>query len=50
MATKSAESSVVFVSAIRDATVKNLCQNNWASTAATFSLPNLSMSFSSNGC
>jgi len=31
-------------------TITNVRQNNWAATAATFSLPNLSMSFSDNGC
>jgi hypothetical protein len=31
-------------------TITNVRQNNWAATAATFQLPNLSMSFSDNGC
>jgi hypothetical protein len=31
-------------------TITNVRQNNWAATAATFSLPNLSMTFSDNGC
>jgi len=30
--------------------IKNLRQENWATTASTFTLPGLSMSFSSNGC
>jgi len=29
--------------------INNVRQNNWASTAATFTLPNLTMSFSNNG-
>lgn len=31
-------------------TITNVRQNNWGATAATFSLPNLSMSFSGDGC
>jgi len=31
-------------------TINNLRQNNYATTAASFTLPGLSMSFSSNGC
>ena len=31
-------------------TITNVKQHNWASTAATFSLPNLSMGFSDTGC
>ena len=31
-------------------TIKNLRQENWATTASTFTLPGLSMSFSDNGC
>ena len=30
--------------------IKNLRQENWATTASTFTLPGLSMSFSSDGC
>jgi len=30
--------------------IKNLRQENWATTASTFTLPGLSMSFSNNGC
>jgi Family of unknown function (DUF6230) len=33
-----------------DITIKNLRQENWATTASTFTLPGLSMSFSSDGC
>jgi hypothetical protein len=31
-------------------TITNVRQNNWAATAASFSLPNLNMSFQTNGC
>lgn len=31
-------------------TITNVRQNNWAATAASFSLPSLSMSFQSDGC
>jgi hypothetical protein len=31
-------------------TIKNLRQENWATTASTFTLPGLSMSFSNTGC
>ncbi|HEU5332359.1 MAG TPA: DUF6230 family protein, partial [Actinocrinis sp.] len=31
-------------------TIDNLRQDNYATTAASFTLPGLSMSFSSNGC
>ena len=30
--------------------IKNLRQNNWATTASSFTLPGLSISFSDNGC
>ncbi|GAA1993609.1 DUF6230 family protein [Catenulispora subtropica] len=30
--------------------ITNVRQHNWAATAATFKLPNLSMTFSDNGC
>lgn len=31
-------------------TIKNLRQNNWATTASSFTLPGLSIGFSNNGC
>lgn len=31
-------------------TIKNLRQNNWATTASSFTLPGLSIGFSDNGC
>jgi hypothetical protein len=30
--------------------IKHLRQNNWATTASSFTLPGLSISFSDNGC
>ncbi|BEL04798.1 DUF6230 family protein [Actinoplanes sichuanensis] len=40
----------VFGQEAEEVTLTNLRQNNWATTAVRFYLPNLSMSFSSNGC
>lgn len=31
-------------------TIKNLRQDNWATTASSFTLPGLSIGFSDNGC
>jgi hypothetical protein len=33
-----------------EVTIKNLRQNNWATTAGTFTLPNLRLAFTSDGC
>lgn len=40
----------VFGQQAETVTIRNLRQNNFATTAATFNLPNLHMAFSSTGC
>ncbi|GAA2676173.1 MULTISPECIES: DUF6230 family protein [Actinoplanes] len=40
----------VFGQQADEVTIENLRQNNYATTAATFHLPNLRMSFTSDGC
>lgn len=40
----------VFGQQADEVTLTNLRQNNWATTAATFKLPNLHMSFTGDGC
>jgi hypothetical protein len=40
----------VFAQQARTVTITNLRQNNYATTAATFSLPHLRMGFNSDGC
>jgi hypothetical protein len=40
----------VFAQQADSVTINNLRQDNFATTAATFTLPNLSLGFSSNGC
>jgi hypothetical protein len=40
----------VAVSVIRNATLRSLCQHTWLTTAGTFTLPGLSLSFSRSGC
>jgi hypothetical protein len=40
----------VFGQQADEVTIRNLRQNNWATTAATFTLPNLRLAFTSDGC
>lgn len=40
----------VFAQQAQTVTITNLRQHNWATTAATFTLPNLHLSFTSDGC
>jgi hypothetical protein len=40
----------VFGQQADEVAIRNLRQNNWATTAATFTLPNLRLAFTSDGC